>query len=189
MPLPTRRPSRAKNPRTNAWYSIEVDITHPQRIIDAVNDSVSPQVLAVFLSEVVHPAFAADIFDRFAKRGDTRSGSWPWLSPATQDIRTRLGYNADRPVNVRTGELFTFVHSSKDVRAEPGGAALEFPGEPGNDALRQKLEHAQQGTSSNPIPNFGPTPPRPVLAVDEMDLASVLEMLQKHVVRYMMVAL
>lgn len=186
MPAPKHRPSRAKRPRSQESYSIYVDTFDVERLMEKVQDSVSPIALGMFLGDYVKPELIKDIVNRFFSRGDSKTGKWPWLADATQAIRESMGFNPIGPINIRTDELFKFVadEGGGRVTPEPGGATLEFPGPPPSQALEDKLRHAQEGAFDNPIPQFGPTPPRPVLGADESDLAAILEMLQRHVILY-----
>jgi hypothetical protein len=155
------------------------------QLIGAVDQATSPESLAMFLSEEAQPYFAAEIIDRFAVEGDEKSGDWAPLSEATESIRASLGFPASDPINERTGDLLRLVAENYEI--EPGltGAVLQIPGESAMNQcdLRDKLTTAQLGSASNPIPNFGPTPPRPVLAVDPSDLEALLLLLRAHITR------
>ena len=154
-------------------------------LLEAVDQATSPESLALFLSEDAQPYFANEIIDRFAVEGDEKSGDWEPLADATVAIRQQLGYPGSDPINERAGDLLRLVVENYDIEPTPSGAVMQIPGESAANQgnLQEKLVTAQLGSNFNPIPNFGPTPPRPVLAVDPTDLEAMLLMLRSHIVR------
>jgi len=123
--------------------------------------------LAGFLGEVVDPYLRQRARGRFADEGDDVTGAWQPLKPATQEIREQLGYGGAHPINIRTHELEAYiVDSPNNLSAHPWGATLTLPGNPAQGELRDKMERAQQGDDR--------TAARPVLGMNERDLAFVL---------------
>lgn len=174
----------AKNPRTNAWFTVFVDTLDVDRLVGSVYASVTPQQMYLFLGTKVRTYLREDIIKRFEDRGDSKSGNWPWLSDATREIRARQGFKPDLPINVRRGQMFTELIDNYHTSVGGGGATLQVPGPVNDPFVRRKIETAQVGSNNNPIANFGPTPPRPVLAVNEGDLAAILGLLQHHVMEF-----
>lgn len=138
-----------------------------------------------FLKDDVSDFFRNDIQERFNEEGDLASGFWAPLSPATLHIKQALPDLRGGPedINVRTGDMFDFLTDDYPVASGSDWAELEIPGDPPSPMLEKKLHTAQRGSSNNPMPGFGPTPPRPVLALSEAHhLAVILEMLEFHII-------
>lgn len=166
-------------------FTIDVDEVEVEVLIEKVLAATSEISLLAFLEQDVEAFFHADIQNRFNDEGDAKSGPWEPLQPATINIRQSLGFG-DGPINVRTGELKEFLLGDYDSFAGLGWAEMNVPGDPKDPVTARKLETAQRGNPSNPIPNFGPTPPRPVLALAEVDMWRLLEMLQIHIIHRVM---
>lgn len=118
---------------------------------------------------------------RFDTEGDRASGKWEDLRPATNDIREHLGYPRAHPINERTGDLRNFIKSSTGDTAFVGAQTvrLSWPDvPPAQGGLSQKFETAQVGKKS---PG---TPPRPVAAIDAIDLQTALVALRDHIMEY-----
>lgn len=166
---------------TFAPIEIKVDDRTVDRLLRRVEKAISPAALAAFLGGPVHKHFQDEIVERFAIEGDSKSGSWPWLSDATEEIRASQGFDPEGPINQRTGQLLDFVATQYELGRIQSGAELHVPGKPADSTLAEKLLHAQQGATSNPLPGAGPTPPRPVLAVDETDMEAIMVLLSEHI--------
>lgn len=174
-------------PKYNQRFWVDIEVAGVQAAIALVAGSISPVQLGMFLHGFVWPHFRDRIVDRFAYEGDSASGPWPPLSPATIEIKESLGYydQADY-ANIRTGAMFEYVKNSKTVAPNGLGAVLRFPEEPNDPIMRRKLRVAQAG---DPGPNWlnpamGETPPRPVIAMDGTDLVEVIARLQRWIVLY-----
>lgn len=172
--------SRAAN---KVEYMVEIDATDVDRVVRQVEMSVSGPSLESWLRGDATDFFHNDIESRFYEEGDVKSGFWAPLSEATINIRRELGFGAE-PINRRTDEMFDFLTSDYPTHQGDVFASMDVPGKPNDPVTEQKLETAQRGRAGNPIPEFGFTPPRPVLAVSEMDLAKLLESLQVHIVNF-----
>jgi len=145
--------------------------------LNALDTAVSPMALMRFLGFQVDPYIRSRAGARFNSEGDDVSGEWAPLSSATVRIRESLGFPGEHPINRRTGELEDFITQHRSlVVAIGGGASLVAPGSQPTGELRDKLERAQQGDDRAPA--------RPVLGMNEQDLAAVLTLLATHVVTF-----
>lgn len=144
------------------------------RMLVSLESATNPVAIAGFLNTVVDPYLRDRARMRFEDEGDSAvGGKWKPLSSATQEIRDNMGYGAAHPINVRTGELESYiVDSPNKVSVFPGGASLTLPGQPAGGELLEKYITAQQGSAGQN--NFSGTPPRPVLALDVKDLMFVV---------------
>lgn len=156
-----------------------------QNLFRDLDRSISGPSLHRFMSDDVADFFRTDIEARFNEEGDLNSGFWPELSDATLNIKRDLPDLRGQPedINIRTGDLFDFMTGNYDVVSGPNWSQIDIPGDPSDALTAQKLQTAQKGNPSNPIPGFGPTPPRPVLATSEMQLGMILEMLEIHIIQ------
>lgn len=151
-----------------------------QQMLEVVDTALSPIGLAAFLYGVVGPWVQERAQERFTSEGDDVSGKWAPLKDVTVKIRESAPLNMEdgsHPINKRTGELEEYItQGGVDVVSAPGAAVLKFPGkEVKTKSLREKLKTAQQGRTS---PS---TVARPVLGLNERDLAYTVTMLAFHV--------
>lgn len=146
------------------------DFKQVNRIIDYLATVLSPIGMAAFMATSVGPWLRSRAQDRFFEEGDSASGKWAPLAQATAEIRGRLGVGDTNPINRRTGALEQYITQSNwIINATPLGVTLQYPSNPPSDqATQEKIRTAQEGRV-NP-----PTVARPVLGMDEADLAYVL---------------
>ena len=148
----------------------------------ALLSATSSVSMALFLEGVMEEHFEQRAQARFASEGDQASGQWEeLLFPETHDFRVEQGFPPAHPINRRTGELFRWVtQGGGDVAPFGGssvpGAILSWPKMPNDPETREKLHTAQAG-KSDPY-----TPPRPVVAMDQIDLAFALSALEKWII-------
>jgi hypothetical protein len=148
------------------------DTSGVQAMLMHLHNKLSPGNMASFLLGNVDPFLRTRASARFSGEGDDVVGSWAPLQPATQAIRVNKGYGADHPINRRTGELERYITGTMgSVAVTPLGSVLTSPGTPPSGELADKVSTAQSGRA------FPRTVPRPVLGVNERDLAAVLTML------------
>jgi len=169
--------ARSAGPKIDNKVGVDVRVDSKDTLdmLDRTWRALSGQNLENFLQGPAHDYLEDEIVQRFANQGDYKSGNWPDLSSATQNIRSQQGHDPDWPVNIRTGDMFDVLTHDADYRVMgPHAAEMTLPGSAAKGLVAEKIKTAQQGKSRNPIANFGPTPPRPVLAVDETDLESLL---------------
>lgn len=152
-----------------------------QAILTGLNLAVSQTNLYRWLSGWAPDYLVERAEERFDMEGDRASGKWRDLEPATQDIREHLGYPRAHPINERTRDLRNFLLFSDGETNFVGGQAVRFSWPdtpPAQNGLQQKLETAQLGRKK---PS---TVPRPVLAVDAIDLQTTLVALRDHIMEY-----
>lgn len=154
------------------------DATGVVAMLAHLEQKLLPTNIAVFLQTRIDPFLRARASERFQNEGDDVVGQWAPLLPATQAMRSAQGYGSDHPINRRTGEMEDYiVNSGGGVTIHPAGATLTFPGTPAGGQLADKVRTAQAG-SANPV-----TVPRPVLGMNERDLAAVLTALALDIQR------
>lgn len=140
--------------------------------------------LMVFMRAAMLPYLQRRARERFSREGDDVSGSWLPLSEATNEIRVREGFPGEHPINQRTHELYNWItHGTTPViRGGNDWATLDWPGPQPNPALYEKLTTAQRGKSGGRGKdkykgNFGPTPARPVIGINQRDAAAAISVL------------
>ena len=175
----------SSSPRAAYWGKFLVttdwDAYRSEAMLNSVMRAVGPTSLLSWLSGPADGYMTDEIVDRFAYEGDDKSGDWLPLTESTRRIREDLGFPGSNPINERTGGLLDFVMHSRDYISGSNWAGMEIPGDPGQVDLERKLLHAQRGATENPRFPGAITPPRPVLAVDESDMESLLKILEMHI--------
>lgn len=150
---------------------IEVNDASLEATLTKLTVVLSYAGMTLFFEEKLEPYLRGRAVERFAGQGDSAvGGRWKPLLPATQSIRESLGYGATSPINKRTGTLESYITESNGLSLELAGEGSQFtyPGADPTDAeLIDKVATAQKGR------NFPPTVARPVLGLDEIDLAYV----------------
>ena len=148
-------------------------------MLNHLDSALSPVGLSAFLFGSVTPWLRQRAADRFASEGDDVSGKWEPLKESTIEFREHMGLGA-HPINRRTGELEEYITQGNGrIIATPLGASLAYPGtDTVSQHLTNKVKTAQSGKK------YPRTPARPVLGVDEKDLAYVVTQLAFFVQRY-----
>lgn len=176
--------------KTWARFSVDVDVTSVEDLIDSVLESVSPPGLYVFMEGQVAEYFQEQVVNIFSSLGGgVPGGSWAPLTETTIKIREMLGYMDDMAINERTGRLFDWALThSTDMDAF--GVMLEVPdmksAYAGESDMMRKLTTAQQGWTQGAgdmIPDAH-TPPRPILGLDSGDEVAMHAMLQIHIAEW-----
>jgi hypothetical protein len=146
------------------------DFGQVNRMLDYLAGVLSPIGMAAFMATSVGPWLRSRAQDRFFEEGDSAVGKWAPLAQATQEVRARLQVGASGPINRRTGELENYITQSNwIITVNPLGVTLQYPSNPPrSQGLQEKMRTAQEGRLT---PS---TVPRPVLGMDEADLAYVL---------------
>lgn len=143
-------------------------------MLNVLDTALNPAALVLFLEGVVDPHLRERAAERFADEGDDVVGQWSPLKPATVSIRESKGFGGAHPINVRTGEMYRYiVEEDGNALPTPYGASLTLPGRPATGELADKVTRAQQGDNR--------TVARPVIGMNEVDLAWVLVALSKHI--------
>lgn len=171
-------------------FEITVDPFEIDKLMNHVMQAVSGPSLTEFLATTASDYYRDDIEARFYDEGDVKSGFWPDLKDATVAIRESLGFPGEHPINRRTDALYDYVIGPYQVTSGGDWAELEIPGGTPDPLTQKKLDTAQLGSKGGPRPssfgpsdvNFGDTPPRPVLAVGDMDISRLLELLERHII-------
>lgn len=165
-----------------AHVDITVDDKDVDHMLTAFTNAVSTVSLEALLSGGIADALRYRAQNRFTSEGDSASGKWAALRPVTEEIRDFFGYPRAHPINYRSGELRRFVGQSHGAVAPmPDGAAMIWPSLASGD-VEEKLKVAQRGSprGSNPWFRTARTPPRPVVAVDQVDVAELLVAVGHH---------
>lgn len=157
---------------SSAFMSLTVSEKQVESLLWALDTALNPFAIAGFLGAEVDPYIRTRARQRFRDEGDDVSGKWAPLAEATWTWRTGQGYQAQHPINKRSGELEGWVtESAHRMNVHTLGATLTMPGNRGGGELTTKVKTAQIG---KPDPN---TPPRPVIGMNEKDLSAVLSLL------------
>ncbi|MEU4066665.1 hypothetical protein AB0F25_30505 [Streptomyces wedmorensis] len=155
---------------------VDVDSDNVEQMLARTTLALSTVGMIGFLSGVVGPWLKERAEDRFAAEGDDVSNKWVPLEGYTQQVRAAGGYGAAHPINRRTGELENYItQNGSDVMSAAGFSQLTFPGSAPTAREATKVMTAQMGAT------YPATPARPVLGVNEVDLAFVLAALATHV--------
>lgn len=153
---------------------IDVDIADVKHMLAQVRRRYTHEGLRGFLEGDVVPYIEGTIEHRFENEGDTLTRAWKPLKDKTNEWRRKYGFPEAHPINVRTGELFDYVMSSK-VTVATGIAQVSFPAYEAGGNLATKFMTAQQGKAK---PR---TPKRPVLAFGKRDEKKIESLLLKWV--------
>lgn len=161
--------------------TIMVDSTSVDRLLAMVKFAASPPMMAVFLSQRVHPYLVDEIEDRFTQNGDAASGAWPDLSPTSLRVRHDMGQMDDSAINDRTGAMKDYLTSQFAIRNGAVTTEMWLPGEIADSLLETKIDTAQHGATGTFHGHATQTPARPVLALDGADRTVIVGLLQTHV--------
>ena len=151
----------------NMMFTVEPGSTHA--LLAALEAKLDSRVLGVFLQSTMVPHLQRKFKEGFASETDPSGAGWAPLSAATVKIREDQGYGGAHPINRRTGELENYITQSPgQLIPSMDQAVLKYPSERGvpSGSLGKKVRGAQKGE--------GKAPPRPVLGLDEQDLAFML---------------
>lgn len=158
-----------------AFIDIRVDSKSVQLMLERLEFSLSAIGLGIYM-EGVDEYVRGRIRSRFASEGDDVSGPWAPLKDATIAMRESAGYPGDHPINERTGEMYDLLTGGA-ARVTLSGLGATYTHPSGGSALaKEKIRVAQEGSASPA------TVPRPVLGLNERDLASLLAMFGTHLV-------
>lgn len=153
-----------------------VDSKSAEAMLMRLNDALDTVGLYTFLNASVGPYLMQRAEARFANEGDDVVGKWAPLEAYTVAMRQSMGFPGEHPINRRSGELENYiVNSGWDVMSTPALASLTFPGAVPNASEAVKVATAQMGT------DHPSTVPRPVVGLNEVDLAFVMAALGTHV--------
>ena len=152
-----------------------VDAKRPTLRIQALSERIGPAGMGVFFATHAVPLLQERAKARFANEGDDASGHWKPLAESTIKRREAKG-QVPLKVNDRTGKMKEWVTNSPGrIFTTKGVTKLEWPGTAQNRTTSKKLKVAQMGLMS-PF-----THPRPVVAVDQADLLTILVTLEEWI--------
>lgn len=147
-----------------------------ERMLTGLQGGYSSAGLSSFLAAEIGPYLQERAARRFRNEGDDVSGPWMPLSETTHAFRISEGYAPDHPINKRTGRLENYiVGTSAGVNATTGGALLTFPKNAPRGETAAKLKTAQEGKL------YPRTPARPVLGMNETDMAFAVSALDRYI--------
>lgn len=154
---------------------MDLESSSLEGLLARLDTSLSPAGLSMFLMGSVHPWIQKRAKTRFAAEGDDVSGDWLPLAQATQEIRANGDWRVgpSHPINRRTGDLEDYItNANSSIMPWQGGSMLTYPDNPPvGPGLDEKMRTAQGGK------DHPKTPPRPVIGLNETDLAYVMSTL------------
>jgi hypothetical protein len=155
---------------------IIVDDRSAERVLRNLEAALSDSSIEGFLLRNTADYIHRRTRDRFTGEGDDVTGAWQPLQPATEAIRVSRGYPGPHPINVRTGDMESFL--AADPGAITGQTTWTFPA-PGaaTGELAEKIKTAQQGKAS----------PSTVIGMNNVDEAFITTDLEAFLVRGLMV--
>lgn len=152
--------------------TINVDDKFADAALMVLATSTSPAGLSVFLAGRARNWLQERAEARFADAGDDASGPWRPLAESTQHIRSRLGFGADAPINVRTGFLKGTITAARgEVFLDALGSTMSWPDTSISPEIEHRYNQAQLGNLRTKAPA------RPVVAMNLTDAAGILALL------------
>lgn len=162
----------ARGAKGAAQSGVSVDISSAELSMSKILANLSDTSLAGFLETVVAHRFSERADERFAMGGDSASGKWAPLSPATIEIRKNLGYTSGAgqgEINVRTGNLREWLVNPTTMTVPDGlGVSMAWPGPEADATISDALAQAAGKKKG---------PERPVIAYDAADVGFILSSL------------
>ncbi len=146
-----------------SFVYVDVDSSMALRVFEGLVKRTGADGFRTWLRRSMHGHLVQRLTTRFASEGDDASGKWLQLAEHTGVIRTREGFGAFHPINVRTGAMRTLLQTSSRIT----GTKLEIPGVIGGGKMIAKLATAQHGNAG--ARGRRAAPPRPVLALSYED--------------------
>jgi hypothetical protein len=157
------------------FADVQVDAADFNMKMAILQVRLSASGLQDFMENTMVPFLQMRADRRFAIEGDEVSGRWLPLKRATTLMRLRQGYPPQHPINVRSGQMKTWITSADgNVRAQHGMADLTWPGNPPGGTMLKKIQTAQMGQA------YPSTAPRPVIGVGDDDNIFALAQLTQY---------
>jgi hypothetical protein len=154
--------------------TVITEVKSVQALLAAAHFAIGPPSMAAWLSGPMTHNIQQRAQERFLGQGEDISdggggwSNWEPLQDSTISWRASAGYGAT-PINVRTGELESYITGSpSNVTPTGTGASLVYPGTPASGTLATKVQTAQAGKATPQ------TDPRPVLGLSSPDLEFAL---------------
>lgn len=174
-------PHRSKGTRAGAVdLQIEGDSREVHLRLKGLEQAFNPVLMAANLfRRRIHDDVVEQIERRFQSETDPTGKPWAPLAPYTEQMRADGGFGPAHPINVRTGTMKRhLLDSPPSIIPTPGSVTYRHPATPGEGDVPNKIKVAQMGGQQS---GFRDTPPRPVLGMDESDLALILWNISLHI--------
>lgn len=158
----------------NIMFDVEAKSVHG--LLSDLQSKLDPFHMGTFLHGLMVPHLNRSFKAGFDSERAPDGSGWAPLTDATVQIRKDAGFGGAHPINVRGGELERYITQSSGTIVTTGtDAILKYPSERGvpSGSLGKKVRGAQKGE--------GKAPPRPVLGLNEADLAFLLAGLMGYV--------
>lgn len=163
---------------SNVTMTFLVDESQFETYIDERIAKLSSVGIGALLNGEVFEFLADRVSNRFASGGDSASGPWAPISPLTQSSRKM---NASSEPLIDTGTLKDWAENPPGTpmaTREGGFSVLDYPNIPPSDSITNyKYLMAQFGIENTFGKQGLKTPPRPIFAVDEVDLSGIMMIL------------
>lgn len=164
-------------------YDVQIDYSEPERMLATLDRVLEGQRLMMFHETITQEWLRHRARDRFTKEGGPEvGGQWAELTESRGDIREHAGFPREHPINHAEGELEDFITGgANEFTFGAEWATFFMPGRTRSKSLTGKMERAQRGApAGHPMPVGGrgagtkaspsPTPPRPVVGMDAVDM-------------------
>lgn len=153
---------------------VEFDTKDVLDTLVRLDSCFSPIGRQMFMQQRVVPWLQERAQARFDTEGDAASGKWAPLAGSTVEIRQNEGFPGSHPINIRTGDMETYITQGSGTVTHSGWSTLlEFPRADIGGVEKVKINRAQRGDSR--------TPRRPVLAIDQSDMMHIMNQFKLHI--------
>ncbi|AKL88187.1 hypothetical protein GMA3_10 [Gordonia phage GMA3] len=156
-----------------AVAGIELEGEHVNRVIADLNNRLGTVLMTATLT-TVHGHFLNKTERMFQDERDPYGNKWAPLAESTISFRESLGYGGAHPINVRTGGLRDSMTSAPpDILGHSDGVVtLAYPS--------RKMPAGNDGMKHRQAAGMLKGPARPVIGMDEKDVAFVLGTLRSN---------
>lgn len=146
-----------------ADVDIQVDPAQVTRLLLRMQIRLQAAGLQMFMTNTAVPWLQRRAAMRFGAEGDDASGRWTPLRKATENFRTRQGFPAAHPINVRTLQMFDFITNAPGgMTGGAGYSSLNWPGARGRVRQIDEKIRTAQGLTPGVVA-------RPVLGLSQRD--------------------
>lgn len=153
--------------------TITVDAKSVNAMFTSLENVLADSSIESFLMGQTSDYIRDRVRSRFSGEGDDVTGPWQPLEASTARIRQAMGYGPFNPINVRTGDMQSYLLG--DSGAITGSSTWEFPAPGAPPSIQDKLQTAQRGRA------YPPTVPRPVLGVNAVDESYIVNDLESYI--------
>lgn len=162
--------------------TMHIDVIEVESYIDERIARMSNIGIGMLLNGQVSEFLSERVSRRFDSGGDAASGTWAPLKPATIAARKARGNAGTQPL-IETGTLRAWAEDPPGTLASREGneSVLHFPTIGPKDSITNYKYLAAQFGIDNTFGIGGmKTPPRPIFAVDDIDLSGIMMILMTH---------